>query len=91
MLHIVPWFLPEDYDTIRTLVGDDPDFLPTHEAWLEAANNHVAKREAGNRRVVKAIIKPQEFAAWCHAAGVDHNSTSLGAFAVVVGSQQQDR
>lgn len=56
MLHIVPWFLPEDYQAIRALVWDDPELLPTYEAWLEATNNHISKRETGNRRVVKAIM-----------------------------------
>jgi hypothetical protein len=84
------WFQREHYDAIRGLVTDEP--MPdSFEEWLETATKRINEMQAIGAIVDKVIIDPQQFTAYCLACGIDHNSATLGAFAVAMGRKQRER
>lgn len=75
---------PEDYDTFRALIPNDPEFLPdTYDAWLKRTSDEKAKCLARGDVLDEVIINPEEFAAYCRSAGLKPGRFSLDAFAVV--------
>jgi hypothetical protein len=71
----------EDYDAIKQLVADKP-WPDTFEEWREADSKIVGKIEARGDIVEQVIVDPKQFAAYCHTSRIDHNETTLMAFAV---------
>jgi hypothetical protein len=80
---IVAWFRREDYDAIKALVGDDPDFPATFDEWLERTQQQVAKLETRSTVVEKAVINPDDFATYCRSSGIEQGINRLNAFAIV--------
>jgi hypothetical protein len=81
----VIWFdSREDYETVKAMAPDWPDFHSTFEEWQQAAMQRVAQSEARGVIAETVIVNPQEFADWCRAGEVDCNSASLGALAALL-------
>jgi len=87
---IVLWFRPEDYGVIKAMVPDGPDFHPTFDEWQQASIQRVAQLESRGNKVQLVFVDPQEFARWCEGSGVDHNVSSLNAFAVIRGRKENE-
>jgi hypothetical protein len=61
----IPWYEREDYARILEIM-EDADLLPgTFEKWLYSADKAREKFMRTGAIVVKAHVKPDEFAAWC--------------------------
>ena len=87
---IIYSFRREDYDAIIALVTDY-DWPATFDQWAEGVVQERSKLDARGKSVVETIIDPQQFLAYCRASGMDHNHTTLGAFAVKVARHQAER
>jgi hypothetical protein len=61
----VPWYRAEDYGRLRQMVSDPHAMAPAYEAWRASAeNNEQVARDAG-LTIVRVIVEPDAFAAWC--------------------------
>jgi len=80
--HNIPWFERDDFEAMRRLLPDMPEFAGTFEDWLQGADQRVAEFEARGDRVVKVIVKPKDYVEWCARCGLDYDFASLGAFVV---------
>jgi hypothetical protein len=84
-----PWFRnPEDYEAIRHLVTDEPQFFDTFEEWLDAAGGRLEKFIAKGIAVKKVFVDPQEFTAWCSATNVGYNRVSFLEFVIAASTKQ---
>jgi hypothetical protein len=76
------WIAPKDYEAFKRLMPDDPDFPNTYDEWLKLANKEIAEIQAAGHFIERVEVYPNEFAAYCHASGIDGNSALLHAFSV---------
>jgi hypothetical protein len=77
-------FRSEDYQTIKSLLSDDP-FPESFDEWRKATDKQIAELSAGSIVLVKVVVDPQEFVAFCKASGFECDTASLGAFTVYRG------
>ena len=84
-----PWFrTSEDYEAIRHLVTDEPQFFDTFEEWLNAADKRFETFNVKGIAVRKLFVDPQEFTAWCSATNVSYNHASFLAFVIAASTKQ---
>ena len=56
----------------------DPDDIPwSYERWRQETESDERRWKAGNHLVVRIVIDPEAFLAWCVASGVEPNSKAL--------------
>lgn len=75
------WFNREDYPRILEIMKDAHVLPPTYELWREKAENDERRAQAAGLRVVRAVIDPQKFIAWCATNGLDIDAKARTAFA----------
>lgn len=77
----IAWYRESDYPRILEIM-EDADRLPeTFAEWEKAARNGEREGQAKGLTVVRAIIDPQTFPAWCRARGLNVNANGRMAFA----------
>ena len=77
----IPWFNREDYPRILKVMVD-VDVLPaTYEGWYYRAERTEREIERSGALVVRAIIDPDEFIAWCAKEGLNIDAKARTAYA----------
>ena len=77
----LPWYCREDYPTIRRVMIDPHVLAPSYDQWLAAAeNNETVGRQAG-LEIVRVMIVPEEFKAWCLSQDLKPDSAARAKFA----------
>lgn len=76
------WFARESYDAAVAVMEDK--FQPTFDEWEKAVNERMAKRGVSLDAVQKVIIDPQDFVAFCRAAGLKRDSNGRSAYAAAI-------
>jgi hypothetical protein len=61
----IPWYDREDYPRIVAMMEDAHVLAPVYEQWLAAAENNEREAQRVGVRTLRAIIRPDAFAAWC--------------------------
>jgi hypothetical protein len=77
----ISWFEREDYPRILEIMADADVFPPTYEAWTKKAEHDQRRTEAAGFTVVRVIIKPEEFIAWCTRNDMAVDAKARTAFA----------
>ncbi|MBW7966771.1 hypothetical protein [Bradyrhizobium sp. BR 10261] len=77
----ISWFNREDYPRILEIMVDAYVLPPTYERWREMAESQERRAKASGLAVVRAVIKPEEFVAWCAKEGLDVDAKARTAFA----------
>jgi hypothetical protein len=81
------WYEERDYPRILQIM-EDADRLPvTYARWREKAENHERELRGQGHEVVRAMISPDTFPAWCRSHGkrVDAQARILFANYVAAG------
>ncbi|MGQ0502051.1 MAG: hypothetical protein ACT4P0_05485 [Panacagrimonas sp.] len=65
----IPWYTREHYEEIRRTMADGAAMFRDYRRWLAAAKDNVARVEAQGYRVLKVVIEPEAFLAWCRRQG----------------------
>lgn len=76
------WYKREDYPRILQIMEDADKLPPTHEKWLYSAQKVESQAKRNGTIVVRAVIDPDEFIAYCarHDLKIDaHARTRFGA------------
>lgn len=63
------WFHEADYAAARAIMSDAPNLPPTFAAWTLIAEQRERELTAQGHKVIRAIIDPKAFAAWCASRG----------------------
>jgi hypothetical protein len=63
----LPWYRREDYPTIRQVMADSHMLASTYDQWLAAAENNESVGQQAGLEIVRVMIEPEEFKAWCRA------------------------
>jgi hypothetical protein len=82
------WYLEKDYGRILKIM-EDADKLPaTYGQWRSSAERGERGLKDKGHIVVRAIIDPEEFAAWCRERALKLDANGRIAFASWVALQQ---
>lgn len=83
----IAWYSREDYPRVLDVM-DDADKLPrTYDRWRELAEAGEGREKAAGHIVVRAVIEPEEFVAWCRARGLNVDSKARTLFASEVAAR----
>lgn len=77
----IPWFRREDYEDLRKLFVDRDNVFDTFEEWHTVAVRKEGELKAGGSPVVRIILEPKAFAAWCAATGSKPDGQARAAYA----------
>ncbi len=77
----LPWYRREDYFRIREMAADPHVLASTYEQWLAAAENNEAVGRQAGLEIVRVMIDPVEFKAWCLARGVEPDGAARTKYA----------
>ncbi len=75
------WYERDDYPRILEIMEDAEKLPRTYDEWKQRAELGESQMRAAGRRVVRAIIKPEEFVAWCATNGHNVDTNGRTAFA----------
>jgi hypothetical protein len=76
----IGWYSREDYPRILQIMEDAHVLPPTYEVWCEKAEGLESRAKALGASVVRAIIEPEEFVAWCASRGMKVDAKARTAF-----------
>ena len=72
----IPWYYRQEYRRILDIM-EDADKLPaTYDRWIKSAETVERDLKSKGHIVVRAIINPDEFAAWCRSRGLNINANA---------------
>jgi hypothetical protein len=77
----VPWYVRQDYSRLLAIMEDADVLPPRYDQWLQRAERFERDRLREGQIVVRAIIDPQNFPAWCAARGLNVDAKGRAAFA----------
>jgi len=86
------WYSRESYSRILEVMEDANKLPRTYDQWLKSAETGESKLQRAGHIVIRAIIDPDEFVAWCSARGLKVNAkartqwASEAAFRALKGS-----
>jgi hypothetical protein len=72
----MPWYSRDDYPAIRGMMVDQHNLAPTYDQWLMAAENNERVAQEAGLHVVRVMIVPDEFAAWCAQRNLEPGSSA---------------
>lgn len=85
------WYREEDYPRILKIMDDAHTLPTTYNKWHQLAEKRESQVKREGHFTVRAIIKPDEFLAWCKATGNKVDSSGRMAFANKVAKDSIDR
>ena len=75
------WYEREDYPRILAIMEDSYLLARTYDEFLQAAEDGERALQAKGMLVIRAIIKPDEFSAWCRENHLQLESKARVRFA----------
>jgi hypothetical protein len=76
----IGWYREEDWEELRKLFVDSDKLSPTYAGWLETAEKGERTLKEKGHRVVRAEIRPKEFAEWCKDRALTTDARARGQF-----------
>lgn len=83
----IAWFDSATYPQAVAVMDDRDRFPDTHAKWLVQAQQIEQQHLNAGISVVRAIIDPEHFKAWCHDRGLNVDSKGRVAFANFIAMQ----
>ena len=77
----IAWYRESDYPRILQIMEDADLLHATFLEWQKAAEQAERMSERNGTPIIRAIIDPQEFPAWCRARGLNVDAGARMAFA----------
>lgn len=77
----IPWYEPSSYQQVTALMEDGHNLPATFEHFLVQAVSAENRLKGKGYRVVRAVIRPGDFEAWCRSRGLNVNSDGRKQFA----------
>jgi hypothetical protein len=85
-----PFFRKDDYDAIKTVFPNHPDFPNAYKEWFYLARKKFLEDRAKGHSAKCPVIDPNQFARFCDAMGVKRDSASLHTFCFEEAARQGD-
>lgn len=87
----MPWYRREDYPRIRAIMAD-ADRLPVgFDEWEKKAEAFERDVKRGGKIVVRAIVDPDTFPAWCRERSLNVDTKGRSMFASYMAMRQVEQ
>lgn len=83
----MPWYQLEDFPRIKAMMLDGDRLHRTYAEWRIAAEQGERQLRRQGHLVVRAHLRPDEFAAWCAQRGLRHDVHGRNQFAAWVAAE----
>jgi hypothetical protein len=70
----LPWYSRDDYPAVRSMMADAHVLASTYDQWRMAAENNERVAQEAGLEVMRVMIVPEEFAAWCAKRNLEPDS-----------------
>ena len=87
----IPWYRPEDFESLRRLFIDRDVLHDTYDEWLTSARRIEKDLKDSGAFTVRAYIDPRTFPAWCLAKGMLPDEKARSTFASEAAYQAYSR
>ncbi len=77
----LPWYEPDQYDELRSSLADGSRLPLNYETWRVATEQMEGEVMRSGVEVVRVLIKPAAFAAWCAQHGVESDAATRARYA----------
>ncbi|GAA5655776.1 hypothetical protein Brsp06_02142 [Brucella sp. NBRC 13694] len=77
----IPWYAEGDYAAILRTMSDGNLLPSTYQQWKQKAERLESETKAKGITVVRAIIDPKTFPAWCAIRGLKVDAQARMSFA----------
>jgi hypothetical protein len=77
----IVWYRQKDYDRLLTMFEDAHKLPRTYEDWLKWAKTDEQRVRKSGTWVVRAIIDPDTFPAWCESKKLKMDARGRKSFA----------
>jgi hypothetical protein len=77
----LPWYEPNQYAELRSTLADGTKLPPDYETWRVATEQMEGEVRRSGVEVVRVLIKPAAFAAWCTQYGVESDAVTRARYA----------
>jgi hypothetical protein len=81
------WYRPEDYLKCRKLFTDGNVLPETYKGWLAEAEKVEKKLKGDGITVLRVLLDPNTFPAWCLVKGMKLDAQARSAFASEMASK----
>jgi hypothetical protein len=75
------WYKEKDYPKLRLLFTDGAKFPEFYDGWLASAEEAQQQESARGLEVVRVVIEPTAFAAWCKLRKISPDSKARKTYA----------
>lgn len=76
----IAWFEPESYARLLDVMPKPHGMPGNYERWREITENSERYSKRGGHLVVRVVIDPDKFIAWCAARTLQPNSDAIERF-----------
>ena len=80
----LPWYALEDYPALRTSLDDGAKLPPLYDTWRIATEQMECEVQRSGIEVVRVLIKPNAFAAWCARNGGQSGGAARARYAAEI-------
>lgn len=84
----VAWYKPEDYPRILEVMEDAHLLPPTYEKWKYSAYKLESQAQRQGTVIIRAMIDPDEFVAWCASNNLKVDAQARMRFASELAAAQ---
>jgi hypothetical protein len=82
------WYRAEDYGRILAIMEDADELPSTYDQWRRGAERGERELKGRGHVVIRAMIDPEEFPAWCRKKGLKLDAHGRTTFASWVAYHQ---
>lgn len=58
LLEAIPWFVEDDYQSIRSIISDGPQLPTSYETWRRTAETEEREMREHDKHPVRLVITP---------------------------------
>ena len=84
----LPWYRKEDFARLKAMMVDAAKLHDTWPKWHTAAQQAEEAYRRMGYTVVRAVLIPEDFAAFCHSHGLGFDAQARTQFASSIAVQQ---
>lgn len=86
----LPWYEPESYERVCTLMHDKDRLFGTYHAWLAQAQRTEQQLRSQGTRTIRVTLDAVKFPAWCaaHFPGLHIDAQARMQYASFIAAQE---
>ncbi len=81
------WYTAEEYDACMAIMSDRAKLHASYHLWRIDAEMAEKRQRRDGKTVVRALINPKEFPAWCRERRLNIDANARNQFAALIAYQ----